>query len=82
MPALAMLFPWISVPAPLTFFVRQKKSVTPRRKDAKMNENQIGTEVVDAAVKVHRELGRAIGLRQGRVLPGCLSCALGPDCVS
>jgi hypothetical protein len=31
--------------------------VTPRRKDAKMNENHIGKEVVDAAVKVHRELG-------------------------
>ncbi len=32
-------------------------NLTPRRQDAKMNENAIGKEVVDAAVKVHRELG-------------------------
>ena len=30
---------------------------TQRRQDAKMNENEIGKVVVDAAVKVHRELG-------------------------
>jgi hypothetical protein len=32
-----------------------KHKLTPRRKDAKMNENGIGKEVVDAAVRVHRE---------------------------
>ena len=34
-----------------------KHQVTQRRKDAKMDENGIGKEVVDAAVQVHRELG-------------------------
>jgi hypothetical protein len=40
--------------------VRQKTSVTPSRKDAKMNGNHIGQEVVDAAVNAHRELGRGL----------------------
>jgi len=35
----------------------EEEKLTQRRKDAKMNENEIGKAVVDAAVKVHRELG-------------------------
>jgi GxxExxY protein len=35
----------------------QKDKLTPRRQDTKMTENEIGKVVVDAAVKVHRELG-------------------------
>jgi len=35
----------------------KEETLTPRREDAKMTENEIGKVVVDAALKVHRELG-------------------------
>jgi hypothetical protein len=38
-------------------FQNRNHFITQRRKDAKMKENEIGKWVVDAAVKVHRELG-------------------------
>ncbi len=45
--------------APLRLGGRKEKNPaeTRRRREFKMKENEIGTIVVDAAVKVHRELG-------------------------
>jgi hypothetical protein len=40
-----------------TVFGQKRQTHAKTSKDAKMNENVIGKAVVDAAVKVHRELG-------------------------
>lgn len=37
--------------------MQETEIFTPRPKDPKMEENEIGREVVDAAVKIHRALG-------------------------